>query len=729
MPPLIHDLAVILGVAGLIGLIFQRIRQPVVLGYILAGFIVGPYTPPFQLVTDIPSIRIWAELGVIFLMFSLGLEFSFRKLAAVGVSAGVTAGLEVLFFLPVGYGVGKMFGWPTMDCIFLGAMLSISSTTVIIKSLEELKLKTRRFAQLIFAVLVVEDLIAILLLVALSTLATNENFSALTLLTAAGKLFLVVGGWFVIGYFILPRFMKYVGKVSNNEILTILSLGLCLGLVVFANHFQYSTALGAFIMGSILAESTVLHRIEERMESLRDLFGAIFFVSIGMLIDPRQLWEHKVVIGILCVVAIVGKIVSSAFGALVSGQTFKNSVRVGFSLAQIGEFSFIIAGLGMTLKVTSDFLYPVAVAVSLVTTFTTPYLIGLSEPVANFLEKKLPPRLRALLNRYAVWTESKRTGPNLQRTLLMTVMRWLLNGLISVVIFTVGAEFLVPYLPAQGGLSLAQAALLSWALVMLISAPFIWGMFTAFEKIKTSTGPTFLFRVLTLILIGLLSAEFFPGKYVMMITTTAVLIFFGLFHRQLEVSYRWYEANFLSSFKKKPSSTDWLKNLTPWDPHLVKMEVHPNGPVVQKSLLDLELRTRYGINVVAIQRGLRKIVAPKPQEVILPGDTLIVLGTDEQVEILRESVAAPLDWEKDFPETSQYELRHLYLQNSNFLIGQSIRESGLRERFHTIVVGIERNGQRSMNPDSDLKLLAHDILWIVGEKKNLDDLMGQFPVA
>ncbi|MCM2324389.1 MAG: cation:proton antiporter, partial [Oligoflexia bacterium] len=274
-------------------LLFRRIRQPVVLGYLVAGMIVGPYTPPVQLVTDVEGIRIWAELGVIFLMFSLGLEFSFRKLARAGTSAVVTAGLEVLFFLPAGYLVGKLLGWTTVDSIFLGAMLSISSTTIIIKALEELNLKTHRFAELVFATLIVEDLIAILLLVALSTVALTSSVSPWELVVAATKLILIVGSWMLAGYFLVPPFMKAVGRLANNELVTLLSLGLCLGLVVVATHFNYSTALGAFIMGSILAETELLHRIEGRMEALRDLFGAIFFVSIGMLIDPRVLWEYR----------------------------------------------------------------------------------------------------------------------------------------------------------------------------------------------------------------------------------------------------------------------------------------------------------------------------------------------------------------------------------------------------------------------------------------------------
>ena len=428
LAPLIRDLAIILGVAGLISLLFQRIRQPVVLGYIIAGILIGPHTPPFQLITDIPSIQTWAELGVIFLMFSLGLEFSFRKLARVGGSAAITAGAEVLFFLPAGFLVGKAFGWTSIDSLFLGAMLAISSTTIIIKALDDLKLKTHRFAELIFAVLIVEDLIAILLLVGLTTVASNNTISPLELLSASLKLVLVVGGWIISGYFIVPRFMKYVGKVGNNELLTILSLGLCLALVVFANHFHYSTALGAFIMGSILAESPVLHRIENGVASLKDVFGAVFFVFIWMLIDSTALWEHKRAVSVLCLVTHVGQILSTSLRALISGQSLRNSVQVGFGLAQIGEFSFIIAGLGLT---QSNKPIPLSdrSCCFLVTTFTTPYLIrfrSCSLCARGATSKTLDRRTQSLRRTI----RGQRAGADGRREAFRPILRWFSTDLL-----------------------------------------------------------------------------------------------------------------------------------------------------------------------------------------------------------------------------------------------------------------------------------------------------------
>lgn len=736
LAPLIRDLAIILGVAGLISLLFHRIRQPVVLGYIIAGIIIGPYTPPFQLITDVPSIKTWAELGVIFLMFTLGLEFSFRKLAKVGGSAAITTGMEVMFFLPAGFLIGKALGWSSMDSLFMGAMLSISSTTIIIKALDELHLKKHRFAELIFAVLIVEDLVAILLLVALGTVAVTKTVSPLDLIMATAKLVLVVGGWFLVGYFLVPRFMKFVGKTGNDETLTILSLGLCLSLVVFASHFEYSTALGAFIMGSILAESPVLARIESNMSSLRDLFGAIFFVSIGMLIDPRMLWDHLGAVALICTVTIFGKILSTSIGALISGQSLRNSVQVGFGLAQIGEFSFIIAQLGISLKVTSDFIYPIGVAVSLVTTFTTPYLIRFSARFATGLEDRLPIRIREGLNRYAAQAEARRTGVGEKRSALRPFVRWSMNGLTASIIFILCSEWLLPILATQAGVGETWVPLLGWCAGILLSSPFIWAMLTAFRTAgeqKPEAGTSggiyllgLLARLMTALWIGILSAEFFPGRYVALVTIFLLLVAFLLFYRQMENAYHWFESKFLSTFDESGEKEEELdegafSHLAPWDAHLVKMEIHPNSSLVLKPIGEAALRVRYGVNIVAIRRGRVSIVTPKPDAVLLPRDELILLGTDEQVEKMRHEFEAPHEGVAA-PETS-YELRQARLGQGSTFAGLTIRQSGIREKYHAMVVGLERDGERKINPDSDLQLEALDVLWVAGDKNQLGALI------
>lgn len=733
LAPLIIDLSIILAVAAIMSFIFQKIRQPVVLGYILAGVIVGPFTPG-KLIIDIPTINTLAELGVIFLMFTLGLEFSFRKLLSVGVTAGIAAGCEVLFFLVVGYGIGQWLGWSSMDSMFLGAMLAISSTTIIIKALDELKLKNHRFASLIFGILIVEDLFAILLLVGLTTLATSETFSVVSLLYAGLNLLLVVGSWFITGYFIVPRIMTYIGKNGNNEMLSLVSIGLCLMLVVLAAHLGYSPALGAFIMGSILAETELLHRIEDQTAPFKDIFGAIFFVSIGMLIDPQVIVEYKEVIILLCVVTIIGKILSTSFGALISGQSFKNSVQVGMGLAQIGEFSFIIASLGVTLKATSSKLYPIAVAVSLVTTFTTPYLIKYSGSVAEKLENLLPKKLRDYLNRYMIWSEYRRSGHAKNKDIILLIGRWLANGIIVTLIFNLGVNTIAPYVKELQDESLKRwSHILTWIITLTASSPFIWGMIFTSKKnyLKIRNERNFikavivlLFPILTAVWVGVLSTKFISLKYIVPVTILVIIIAYLTLYRRLEFYYKWFERTFLETFEpKKNESLHSLPNLAPWDSHLVNLQVHPNANLVNKSLLKAQLRNKYGINIVAIQRGMETIVAPKPHEVILPMDTLIILGTDAQIDQAKPDLEQPLNVETKYPSGANYRLRNLTLSDKSPVVGHTIRESGIREKFHAMVVGIERENARIINPDTDFRIQSGDILWLVGENSTLEQLL------
>lgn len=728
LAPLIIDLAIILAVAGLMSFVFQKIKQPVVLGYILAGVIVGPHTPPFQLVRDIPNIQTWAELGVIFLMFTLGLEFSFRKLLSVGLTAVIAAGLEVLFFLFVGYWIGSFLGWGQMDSIFLGAMLSISSTTIIIKALDELKLKSHRFAGLIFGILIVEDLFAILLLVGLGTIATTKSFSLMSMASTLLTLVLVVGSWFIIGYFLVPRLITYVGKLEDKEMLALVSVGLCLGLAVIAVRFGYSPALGAFIIGSILAETKLIHQIEKLMLPLKDLFGAIFFVSIGLMIDPAMIWKYKETILLLSVVTIVGKIFITSSGALLSGQTFKNSLQVGLGLAQIGEFSFIIAGLGLSLKVIDERLYPIGVAVSLVTTFTTPYLIRYSGPLAEKLEAKLPWWTTRLLRRYSDWWNHRNPSHSYKWQELLTILsRWFLNGIIVTVIFEVVLEYF-PYGETHG-----WKYHVAWPLAFVLSLPFIWGMvFTSrknYLRIRKERNLPKLVLVVSLpvmtsLWIGVLSTEYFSSMVVLPVTFVILMIVYFFLFKKLETHYRWLEKTFLASFEdQSEEGKSEVTQLAPWDYHLVRISVHPNATFANASLIETNLRQKFGVNVVAIERGLRTIVAPKPEEKILPGDVLVTLGTDEKLLQARPFLEIP---EKELVlerEKSNYLLRHFRVGPDSRLSGLTIRNSGIRETYHAMVVGIERSQKRIVNPDTDFEIAPNDILWVVGEEKLLDELI------
>ncbi|MBI3558367.1 MAG: cation:proton antiporter [Deltaproteobacteria bacterium] len=729
LAPLIRDLAVILGVAAVVTLIFQRIRQPVVLGYIIAGFICGPYVLRHPLVSDSADIKVWAELGVIFLMFSLGLEFSFRKLAKVGISSAVTAGYEVFMMMALGFTTGRLLGWSRIDSTFLAAMMSISSTTIIIKALDELRLKSRRFAEMIFGVLVVEDLIAILILVALSTMAVSGSFKGVDIMLAGAKLLLVIGSWFLAGYFVLPRFVRYVGKLGNDEMLTIVSLGLCLSLSVVAARLNYSVALGAFIMGSILAESTESFRIEELIRPLRDLFAAIFFVSVGMLIDPHVLIGRYREIGVITLVLVAGKIINITAGALVSGQTLRTSLQVGFGMAQIGEFSFIIATLGLTLGVTSDFLYPVAVAVSLITAFTTPYLIRVSHKFAVFLEGKLPLRAKHVLSQYASWTQERSADSRRRGDFYKRAFKWLLNGILVTVSFVLVAERVLPALSSRLGMELSPG--LEWLVAVACGSPFLWAMFSAFRGFRLgrgdyrSGGVLFLSRLLTVFWVGAMTLEFFDAEFVLLLTGLFGVLLFVSFHRQLGSSYRWFEERFLATFddaSKSKKPTDIFRHLAPWDAHLVRFKVHPNSDLAGRKLGEIDLRARFGLNIVVIQRGLRTIVAPQPGEVIYPKDELLVLGTDEEVETARKEIEKPPGLAERFRHISGYELRHILITEDSPLKELAIRESGIRERFGGMVVGLERGEDRMINPNSNSVLKLGDVLWIVGETDKIQKL-------
>ncbi|MGK4568816.1 cation:proton antiporter [Flavobacterium sp. 3HN19-14] len=414
LQPLISDLGLILVTAGVAVLLFKKIKQPLVLGYLIAGFLAGNHFDFFPSVKDIKSVEVWAEIGVIFLLFSLGLEFSFKKLMKVGGTASITASTQIFVMVLIGFVTGKLMGWDNMDCIFLGVILSISSTTIILKTFDELGVKAQKFAGNVIGVLIVQDIMAILMMVLLSTVAVSQQFSGVDLVMSVLKLVFFLTIWFVGGIFFIPTLLKRAKSLLTDEMMLIISLALCLLMVIFAANVGFSPALGAFIMGSIIAETTQAEHIEHLVKPVKDLFGAVFFVSVGMLINPHTLYEYALPVAILTVITIVGQSLSATGGALLSGQPLRQSVQTGMSLSQIGEFSFIIATLGMTLNVTSDFLYPIVVAVSAVTTFTTPFMVKFSTPFSIFLEKKLPRKWVKKIERFAANAQAIKSVSNWQ---------------------------------------------------------------------------------------------------------------------------------------------------------------------------------------------------------------------------------------------------------------------------------------------------------------------------
>ena len=732
LAPLIRDLALILGVGGLVSLLFQRIKQPAILGYLVAGIAVGSYSRFGQGVQDFPNIQTWADIGVIFLMFSLGLEFSFRKLLKVGVSAAITAVIEVAAMLVLGYFVVRGLGWSPSSALFAAGVVAISSTTIILKSLEELKLKSNRFAQLIFGVLVVEDLLAIFLLVIFGNLAHGDEIRGMTLVLFAWRFFLVVGGWFIVGFFLIPRIMRSAGKKSGDETILLLSIGLCLCLAVMAAHFQYSVALGAFIMGSILAETTESARIEELIRPLRDVFGAVFFVSVGMLLKPEATLANLPTVLVLTAVVLIGKTLWITFASLATGRSFKMSVQIGMGMAQIGEFSFIIAGLAAVSGVGDPRLHSIAISVCMITSFTTPYFIRSSAAIATRLEAYLPRRVRNLIDHYAQWNVQRAANRERQAQFSRVFFRWVINGLVVSLVFVAVHEI------NMGSLH----PLVRWILALMLSSPFLFAMSRIFKTreqfhaldAQSGGAASIVFRALTLVWLVLLSLE-----YVGMSWTVAGLLAVGsvlatVFITQLEAAYSWLEGKLLVSFQGTQSKSHRnsepsharLRHLAPWNAHLNRIKVHPNSEIAGKKISETELRSRYGLNIVAIQRGFKSIVAPHPAEAIYPQDEILVLGTDEQVGKAKQSIEAPPGASDERPEPVEYDLKNIEVTERSPMIGHSLSALALREKFGTVVVGIERGEARILNPDPREPLHSGDVLWLVSDGTRAALLRTQF---
>lgn len=736
LPVLITDLGLILAAAGVTTLLFKKINQPLVLGYILAGLLVGPHIHFFPTVTDNESVHIWAEIGVIFLLFSLGLEFSFKKLVKVGGSASITAVVEVFFMLLIGFVAGKLMGWALMDCIFLGGILSVSSTTIIIRAFEELGVKHKKFAGLVFGVLIVEDLVAILLLVLLSTLAVSRQFAGMEMVFSILKLCFFLVLWFIGGIFLVPSFLKATKKLMNDETMLVVSLALCLLMVMLAVKVGFSPALGAFIMGSVLAETTQAEKIEHLTKSVKDLFAAVFFVSVGMLIDPGILVKYAVPIVIITVATIAGKFLSSGMGALVSGQPLKTSVQTGMSLAQIGEFSFIIATLGTSLKVTSEFLYPIAVAVSAITTFTTPYLIKTSEPFYLFLERKMPQKWVDAISRYSTSTAGITTMSDWKVLLKAYTFNTIIHSVILIAIIFAGSRYLQPFV-TEHLINGNHGIIISLVISLVVMAPFLWAL--AIRRIerkahahlwlnkKYTRGPLISLEVLRISLalfaVGFLIYQFYSTWASILVALVLIVLAMTIFSRKLQAFYDRMEHRFLYNLNAREEQNK-QPEILPWDAHLTELTVSPESELVGRSLIELAVREKYGVNIALIERGTRMIPTPHRDERLYPNDKVMLIGTDDQLASIKElfNGSAKENDEGYFPKKDMT-LQKIVISSSSPVFAQTIRESGIREQTQGLVVGIERRGERILNPDSNLVFENEDIVWIVGNHKKIPDLL------
>lgn len=664
----LQDLAVIMIVAGLVTVIFHRFRQPVVLGYIMAGVIIGPHTPPFPLIHDKATIDTLSELGVILLMFSIGLEFSLRKLRAVGGSAFIAAFLEILLMSWIGYQIGRWFGWSAMDSLFLGALLSISSTTIIAKSLAELGKTKEHFAQLIFGVLIIEDILAIVMIVLLSGIAMTGTLSVAAVGMTVGKLIIFLVAALVLGLIAVPRLIGYVAKFKSNEMLLITVLGLCFGFSLLATKLGYSVALGAFIIGAIIAEAREIHRIEILTEPIRDMFSAVFFVAIGLMIDPKLLVNYWLPVTIITIVVVVLKTLACAFGTFVAGNDTRTSLRVGMGLAQIGEFSFIIAALGVSLKVTSDFLYPIAVAVSAITTLLTPYLIKNSDHFVNVFDRLAPPKLVGYLGLYTQWVGQ--LGSDRQTSLPVTLgRRWFgqmaLNAALIAAVF-IGAGFLFRHPPAwlkAQQLEIQTIKAILWLGAMIFSLPLLIATFRKLQALGMLIAEMRVTRakagertaairdvvaqsitvagVLVLMLyILVLSSTLLPPIKMLMALLVVIALIAVLLWRSFIKIYSQGQIALRETLSQSPAprteaAPPQLGGLLR-EADLETLEIAAGSSVVGKFIRELGLRSRTGASIVGIERsGGVRMINPGPDEELQVGDHVLLLGTPAQLDAAR----------------------------------------------------------------------------------------------
>lgn len=734
LPHLITDLALILAVAAVTTLIFKKINQPVVLGYIIAGFLVGPHVSLVPTVADPEGIKTWSEIGVIFLLFTLGLEFSFRKLVKVGGSAFITALTGITLMNGIGFLTGYLLGWKFMDCLFLGAILSISSTTIIMRAFDELGVRAKKFATLVLGVLIVQDLVAILLLVMLSTFSVTQQFAGSELLMQVLKLLFFLTLWFLAGIFFVPTFLKRTKNLLNDETMLILSVALCLVMVMLAVKVGFSAALGAFIMGSILAETTQAERIEHLVQSVKNLFAAVFFISVGMMIDPTVLQEFALPIFIISAIIIVGMSIMFTLGALLSGQSLKHSIQAGMSLAQIGEFSFIIASLGVSLNVTSPFLYPIAVAVSTITTFTTPFLIRQSSFIYNNVEKILPAKWVAALNRYSASSQQLSAYSEWKELLNAYMINSLIHSVLIGALIFLSRNFIVPYINNSVHNELA-AKIVSVAVTMLLMIPFIWALSVrriqreAYSNLwlnrRLNRGPLIAIEIarigLAILLVAILINIYFSIATAIVIALLSMAIATILFNNKLQAFYDRLERRFLTNLNERHTEKLLKSEIAPWDAHLATFDVLPEFNDAGKQLRELKLREVYGVNIALIERGKISILTPDRHERLYPGDKVSVIGTDDQLtkvkEIFERRISAPSETQI---HDDQISLRNFTIDKDSKLCNVTIRESKLREDGKALVVGLERNGQRTLNPDSTIKLKEGDVIWIVGVQKSVE---------
>lgn len=732
---LIRDLAFILILGAVTTLLFKWLKQPVVLGYIVAGFLASPHFEYLPSVTTEDNIEFWAQIGIVVLLFSLGLEFSFKKLVNAGGSAVVTALFIVCGMMGAGFVVGHLLGFSHINSLFLGGMLSMSSTTIIIKAFTDLNLRHRKFASLVFAVLIVEDLFAVLMMVILSSIALNNSVEGGEMLFSISKLafFLII--WFVVGVFVLPSLLNSQRRFLNSETLLIVAMGLCLGMAVFSVACGFSLALGAFVMGSILAGTSFAERIERVTLSVKDLFGSVFFISVGMMVNPEIIVQYWMPILFLSFVVIVGMIFFGTTGMLLTGQSLRVAVESGFSLTQIGEFAFIIASLGMSLGVLDPQIYPIVVAVSVVTTFTTPYFIRMADPACNFIESHLPRRLHFLIDRYAEEATSSASAIRQLWSSLFKRYLWrvVLYSMVLIAICILSIDFLLPLFvkifPNWG-------RLLTAVISLLIMSPFLLAMTypaskkTERERLIAANArydiPLIIMTIVRLLIAMVIFVYLLSSIYSMTVGwTIGVALFFILalsFSKSAHRRMVRLESRFIDNLNERELRRSGAKNRLVPNMHLAYMTVGYKCPFVGEQLQNSGLRNRFGVSISSIQRGGRMIMVPGAKERIFPGDVLGVIGTDEEIQQLLPVVEASEDEASDMT-SNDVKLTAIRLKPSSPLIGKTIVSSNFRNVWEALLVAVQR-GDDYLQADPSVVFATDDIVWVVGDVNRIDAIAG-----
>ena len=740
LPELVKDLALILIVASIVTLIFKKLRQPLVLGYIVAGFIVSPHMPLTMSVLDKENIHTWADIGVMFLLFSLGLDFSIKKILKMGISPFISAIIIVFSMMMLGMGVGHAFSWSKMDCIFLGGMMAMSSTTIIYKAFDDMGLRQQRFAGLVMSVLILEDILAIVMMVMLSAIASGNNPDGEQMLGSLFKIGFFLILWFVVGLFAIPTFLRHTRKLMSSETMLIVALGLCCAMAWVSSSVGFSSAFGAFVMGSILAETIEADKIIRLVEPVKNLFGAIFFVSVGMLVDPNILISYALPIAILVIAILAGQGIFGTLGFMLSGQPLKTAMRCGFSMAQIGEFAFIIASLGLSLGVISEFLYPVVVAVSVITTFLTPYMIRAAEPAYTILEKRLPKRWIRRLNHLGAEHHASPDEQSLWKRLLRKMM---LNTLIyAILILAITAVMLSFFLP------FARHLLPHWwangacgVLTLLLIAPFMRALvmknnhsdeFRALWIENRMNRLPLTFTVLARIAIAVAFLFYicnylarFANAIVITLALTAIALMIlsrGLKQRSIRLE-RLFIKNLNSreiqaevTGKRKPRFEGHLLDR---DIHISEFTVPENSSWAGQSLGQIEFRNRFGVHVSSILRGYQRMNIPGGDCIIFPGDQLQVIGNDEQLTQFGRTLDFETIPEDEHIEDREMKLQKFVISSKSKLIGTDLQNSGIRDQYNCMVVGIEEGQQHLTIINPSHVFQAGDIVWMVGERESL----------